>query len=126
MPRFKTLLSAIVLLSALAAPISMRLWVTVDFWMNRDTYSAYFCQNKEVKGLDCKGRCHLARTLDAGQSEPAFPQLPAKTFLSEAVPAGHCEIPGPADPLRQAFLPYVAALHSNPPPAGIDQPPRIS
>ncbi|MFN7300205.1 MAG: hypothetical protein ACK5U7_01895 [Bacteroidota bacterium] len=124
MAKSRRIVSVFVLLLTMAAPLTMRLWVTVDFWMNREAYSAYFCQNKEVKELDCKGRCHLARSLDAGQSEPALPQLPAETFLSEAMPAGHCEIPGPADPLRQAFLPYVTALHANPPTAGIDHPPR--
>jgi hypothetical protein len=121
----RTVISLLVLLAALAAPMAMRLWVTVDFWLNRDAYSAYFCVNKEVKELDCKGRCHLARTLETEKEVPSLPSFPVETFLSEALPSGECEVPEGTTPLLRHYLPFVSPLHPTAFYTDIERPPQV-
>jgi hypothetical protein len=92
--KFRLQVYACVLLLVVQLPAFMRLGVLVDYYIHRDQISAAFCVNTDKANLDCKGRCHLAKVLEAGEPEAQIPGIPVETFMAEAIPESAVELAG--------------------------------
>jgi hypothetical protein len=126
MNRLNALISVFVLLLTLAAPFAMRVWVTADYFINQEVYSNFFCANRAVKDLDCKGRCHLAKSLDTEHDASSIPRIPAETFLSEALPdSTGLNLPHVVFVLLHYSM-QIPPKESSPFTGEIDQPPRTN
>ncbi|MGV4529966.1 hypothetical protein [Ornithobacterium rhinotracheale] len=53
---------SIVLIMLLLLPPALKLGVWVDFKLNEQYIAQNLCENKEVPGSDCHGKCHLQAT----------------------------------------------------------------
>lgn len=116
---------ACLLLLSLQLPTIMRTGVLLDFYLHRDQISSEFCVNTDKPDLGCKGRCHLAKMLDAGEQEPQVPNIPVEVFMAEALPEAAVQL---ADvqvlPLQHRVYPR-AAVPQQPVHACVFNPPRV-
>ncbi|MGV4438825.1 hypothetical protein ACQ1PL_04910 [Ornithobacterium rhinotracheale] len=54
---------SIVLIMLLLLPPALKLGVWVDFKLNEQYIAQNLCENKEVLGSNCHGKCHLGKQL---------------------------------------------------------------
>jgi hypothetical protein len=121
----RTQVFAWLLLLVVQLPAFMRLGVLLDFYLHREQISAEFCVNADKSDLGCKGRCHLAKVLEAGEPETQIPGVPVETFMAEAIPESAVQLDG-VQTLPIVHLVYPCnADPQHPVHAAVFNPPRV-
>jgi hypothetical protein len=76
-------LSISFLILVLTAPLLLRNYTIVSFYLHRDKIASELCEKREVKNNCCKGSCVLKKEME--KTEETDPKLPHKLQNSELI-----------------------------------------
>lgn len=60
---------SILLIGLYALTLSQAYMPHVNYWMNRDYISSVLCENKDKPELQCNGKCHLKKEIQANADD---------------------------------------------------------
>lgn len=89
-------LIAVFLVTIFALPLTLRMGLIGQYWLEQDRYARELCQEKDMEFSSCSGKCHLILQLKRSEGNTSQPQLPeaAKCAVSDFITADTAECIG--------------------------------